>query len=89
MRESRASRSMRTLGSNRSFYHKINKPLQDFFILWRKREDSNLRDACAPTRFRVVRLQPLGHASATNFNIIRPNSQLDIQPISSTVYTII
>ena len=42
-----------------------------FFVLlvlltWRKREDSNLRDACAPTRFRVVRLQPLGHASTSN-----------------------
>ena len=36
---------------------------------WRKREDSNLRDGHPPTRFRVVRLQPLGHASVHYFII--------------------
>ena len=36
---------------------------------WRKRGDSNLREPCGPTRFRVVRLQPLGHASVYNFTI--------------------
>ena len=37
---------------------------------WRKREDSNLRDVYKPpTRFRVVRLQPLGHASTYHSTI--------------------
>ena len=36
---------------------------------WRKRGDSNLREPCGPTRFRVVRLQPLGHASVHNSTI--------------------
>ena len=35
--------------------------------LWRKRGDSNARESCDPTRFRVVRLQPLGHASAAYY----------------------
>ena len=39
---------------------------------WRKREDSNLRDGRPPTRFRVVRLQPLGHASTSNYTIFLP-----------------
>ena len=34
---------------------------------WRKRRDSNPRDPCGPTRFRVVRLQPLGHASTAYY----------------------
>ena len=44
---------------------RFNEPIYGFFKKkWRKRKDSNLRDSCEPTRFRVVRLQPLGHASS-------------------------
>ena len=44
---------------------------------WRKREDSNLRDGHPPTRFRVVRLQPLGHASIYNYttSLVKTNHE--------------
>ena len=49
-----------------------NSQISAIRSVWRKRKDSNLRDACAPTRFRVVRLQPLGHASTHNSIILSP-----------------
>ena len=51
-------------------YKRPNRP-------WRKREDSNLRDACAPIRFRGGPLQPLGHASTYNSTTVSPIFQSD------------
>lgn len=42
-----------------------------YFIFWRKREDSNLRNGCPLTRFPSVRLQPLGHTSSVPDYIIK------------------
>ena len=52
--------------------------------IWRREQDSNLREPCDPTRFPSVLLKPLGHLSnSLDFTI---NHAVILPPIVLTFY---